>query len=513
MGLRREDLPFYGGSQAGRLMISVDEELIDTITATFHRLCMGKVPVPIPMPSDLPDNEIRQLLAYVNRFLAEFGPFAEAMERLARGELDTSHLAGRMGVIHSFKTLQSNLRHLTWKTQQIAAGDLDQQVSFMGDFSVAFNSMARQLKDSHERLVELNGDLERRNTFIRKTFGRYTSDEIVDALLDAPDGLKLGGEKREVTLLLSDLRGFTALVGRLDPAEVVSIVNHYLTAMLEVIQRNGGTVDEIIGDAILVIFGAPLALANAADRATRCALEMQRAMEGVNDANRKCGWPELEMGISLHTGDVVVGNIGSTKRSKYAVVGQAVNLTARIESFTIGGQVLVSPALMEAAGPGLILGDEVEVHAKGMGEALMCRELLGRADAPQSSLEKAAACCAVLSRPVAMHYVRLTGKRMENRTEPALLVGLTGRRGAIETPVPLKPYEDILLRPEIYDACGEDAPELYAKVICALEASENRYLIHFTSISPGMQILLHGFAEGAEGIPPGCGPPSVGIMR
>ena len=94
------------------------------------------------------------------------------------------------------------------------------------------------------------------------------------------------------------------------------------------------------------------------------------------------GWPEIEMGIGIHTGEVVVGNIGSTKRSKYGVVGRTVNLTARIESFTVGGQVLVSPTLINAAGRGLILGDEVKVHAKGMREALDCRELLGHEDHP-----------------------------------------------------------------------------------------------------------------------------------
>ncbi len=343
-------------------MISIEEKLIDEITATFHYLRTGSVPPPIPIPDDLPDNEMRQLITFVNRFLTEFAPFVDAMDQIAQGELEVPPLLGRMAVVQSFKALQSNLKHLTWKTQQIAAGDLEQKVDFMGDFSTAFNSMTQQLKDSYEQL-------ERRNQFIRKTFGRYTSDEIVEALLDMPDGLKLGGEKREVTLLMSDLRGFTALAEQLEAAEVVALLNHYLSAMVGLIQRHGGTIDEIIGDAILVLFGAPLAMEDAAERAVRCALEMQKAMGGVNEHNIQKGWPEIEMGIAVHTGEVVVGNIGSTKRSKYGVVGRNVNLTARIESFTVGGQVLVSPALMGAAKGGLILGDEIEVsrqrHAGG----------------------------------------------------------------------------------------------------------------------------------------------------
>ena len=250
-------------------MISVEEELIDQITAAFHHLRTGRVPAPIPMPDDLPDNEIRQLITYVNRFLVEFAPFCEAMDQIAKGELDTSPLITRMAVAESFKALQSNLRHLTWKTQQIAAGDLEQKVDFMGDFSTAFNTMTQQLKDYYEQLVALNKELERRNQFIRQTFGRYTSDDIVEALLDVPDGLKLGGEKRAVTLLMSDLRGFTALAERLEATEVVALLNHYLSVMVELIQRNGGTIDEIIGDAIFVLFGAPLAMADAPTRAVR----------------------------------------------------------------------------------------------------------------------------------------------------------------------------------------------------------------------------------------------------
>ena len=176
-------------------MISVAEELIDRITAAIHYLRVGKTARPIDIPEDLPDNEIRQLITYVNRFLVEFSAFSEALAQMAQGELHTWGLASRMAVVQSLKTLHSNLRHLTWKTQQVADGDLEQKVDFMGDFSTAFNSMTQQLKDSREQLLKLNEQLEARNRFIRETFGRYTSDDIVEVLLDMPEGLKLGGEK------------------------------------------------------------------------------------------------------------------------------------------------------------------------------------------------------------------------------------------------------------------------------------------------------------------------------
>lgn len=463
-------------------MLSVDETLIDSITAVFHYLRTGKVPPPIAIPDGLPDNELRQLITYVNRFLCEFGPFAEAMEQIARGDLETRPLLGRMAGVQSLKALQSNLRHLTWKTQQIAGGDLEQRVDFMGDFSTAFNQMTQQLKNSYQ-------ELERRNEFIRKVFGRYTSNEVVEALLDAPDGLKLGGEKRNVTILMSDLRGFTALAERLEATEVVSLLNYYLSAMVEVIQRNGGTIDEIIGDAILVLFGAPVATEDAAQRAVLCALGMQKAMAAVNDLNLQKGWPEIEMGIAVHSGDVVVGNIGSVKRSKYGVVGRTINTTARIESFTVGGQVIVSPTVIQAAGHGLILGEEVEVHAKGMKEPLKCRQLLGHESNPELGLDEDTDC-PELAEPAPVRYVLLTGKHFDEQLQSATLVALSPRRAVIAAAGPLPAYSNVLLRlaAETGDA---EAPELYAKVIRALDEPSNRYLIHFTSVPPGLRVRLN----------------------
>jgi adenylate cyclase len=479
-------------------MIAVEEELLDKITATIHHLRTGKVPQPIPIPDDLPDNEIRQLLTYVNRFLVEFAIFTESMTQVAQGELDIRPMAGRMAVIHSFKALQSNLKHLTWKTQQIAAGDLEQKVDFMGDFSIAFNTMTRQLKDSRAQLVNLNQQLERRNQFIRETFGRYTSDDIVGVLLDMPEGLKLGGEKREVTLLMSDLRGFTALAERLEATQVVALLNHYLSGMIEIIQRSGGTIDDIIGDAILVVFGAPVAMPDAAQRAACCALEMQKAMQEVNDHNFQNGWPEIEMGIALHTGEAVVGNIGSTKRSKYGVIGQPVNLTARIESFTVGGQVLVSPTLIRSVNHGLILGEEVKVHGKGMPKALRCRELLGHGDFPELLLKEEEPIFTTLTDPFPFYYAALTDKHQDGQMQRATLVSISQRRAVVEVTSQLPRRTNIMVRLEGRSG-EEESPELYAKVIQPVDELAKRYLIHFTWVPPEMRVRLQQLTDGAKG--------------
>ncbi|UCE82377.1 MAG: response regulator [Deltaproteobacteria bacterium] len=224
--------------------------------------------------------------------------------------------------------------------------------------------------EQRKKLSELNKALEIRNRFILATFGRYISDEIVESILETPEGLKLGGEMRTVTILMSDIRGFTPITERLTPEDVVSILNIYLEAMTEVIQKYQGTINEFIGDAILVIFGAPIELEDHARRAVACALEMQMAMAGVNERNREAGYPELEMGIGINTGELVVGNIGSKKRAKYGVVGSNVILTSRIESFTKGGQILVSESTVDSCGPILSIDDSMEVMPKGVNKPI-----------------------------------------------------------------------------------------------------------------------------------------------
>ena len=186
--------------------------------------------------------------------------------------------------------------------------------------------------DAYRALEQMAKELQLHNRFIRKTFGRYLTDDVVKNLLESPEGLKLGGERRKVTLMMTDLRGFTSMSGRLAPEQVMTIINRYLGTMVEVIQQYQGTIDEFIGDAIFILFGAPVQRDDDAERAVACAMAMQLAMAGVNAQNRAEGLPEVEMGIGIHTGEVVVGNIGSDKRTKYGVVGSHVNLTNRIES-------------------------------------------------------------------------------------------------------------------------------------------------------------------------------------
>ncbi|HEY7710642.1 MAG TPA: adenylate/guanylate cyclase domain-containing protein [Candidatus Entotheonella sp.] len=220
-------------------------------------------------------------------------------------------------------------------------------------------------------------ELRERYQFIRHTFGRYISEDVVAQLLDSPEGMDLGGEKRRVTILMSDLRGFTAAAEHLEPQDVMTFLNRYLDAMVHIILSYRGTIIEILGDGLLVIFGAPIQQDDDAQRAVACALAMQSRMEEVNALLLREGLPEIEMGIGIHTGDVVVGNIGSQQRTKYGVVGNTVNLTGRIESQTTSSQVLISPTTYRETAALLKIKRQMTVELKGVPEPVTLYEVDG----------------------------------------------------------------------------------------------------------------------------------------
>ncbi len=225
-------------------------------------------------------------------------------------------------------------------------------------------AMLRQIiRVSEERLNLVN--------FIKETFGRYLSQEVVEEILTSPEGRKLGGTRRVVTVLMSDLRGFTSLSETRDPEEMVQLLNRYLEKMSKIILKYDGIIDEIIGDAILAVFGAPKGHDNDPERAIACAIEMQNCLAGLNTDLLKSGYPSLEMGIGINTGNVIVGNIGSEVRMKYGIVGDAVNRASRIESNSIGGQVLIGESTYEQAKNKLAVMPAQHIMMKGMKKPLV----------------------------------------------------------------------------------------------------------------------------------------------
>jgi class 3 adenylate cyclase len=232
----------------------------------------------------------------------------------------------------------------------------------------------------HDREEQYRQQLERNEKFIRATFGRYLSDEIVTDILERPEGLELGGDLRQVTILMSDIRGFTTLSEHLAPAQVVTMLNRYLGAMTDIIMAHHGTIDEFIGDAILAVFGAPQRRDDDADRAVNCALAMQEAMTGINALNEAEGLPSLQTGIALNTGDVIAGNIGSERRSKYGFVGHPMNVTSRIEDLSAGGEILISDSTLQSLQGNFRTGSSQELKVKGIEETIVVHQI--QADRP-----------------------------------------------------------------------------------------------------------------------------------
>jgi adenylate cyclase len=333
--------------------------------------------------------------------------------------------------------------------------------------------------------------LERRNKFIRKTFGRYLSDEVVDSLLDTPEGLELGGEKRTVTILMADLRGFSAVSERLHPERVVTMLNNYLGTMTEIIGEYQGTIDEFIGDAILALFGAPVARKDDAERAVACAVAMQLAMDSVNQRNRELGFPEIQMGIAINTGEVVVGNIGSQKRSKYGIVGSQVNLTGRIESYTVGGQILVSQSTVDASSPILKLCGKMAVEAKGFKDPVVVHDLRGIAGKHDLHLLERKEDLKLLVRPVPLKICRLVDKQVCGEEFDGTMIRLSLNQGEMRGGESPSDFSAGLLdnvRIRITGSEGALIPgDLYAKITCETSGG---YQLHFTSVPPEIKAFL-----------------------
>ena len=340
---------------------------------------------------------------------------------------------------------------------------------------------------------------------IRSTFNRYLSDQIVANLLDNPENLKLGGETREITILTSDLRGFTALSEQLSPEKVVEILNLYLGYMSDVIDNYGGIIDEFMGDGILVIFGAPQFRENDnhPDRAVACAIAMQQAMVDVNNAMRARQFPEQEMGIGINTGHVVVGNIGSEKRTKYSVIGGAVNLTFRIESYTTGGQIFISEDTHKEIGNvdnhRLAIQSKVEVYPKGIKRPITIYDVTGiGGDIYNLSLTAEDLVLQPLTQTIPVEYIALEGKQVGLEHLRGSLHKLSAKTALlkIEADEPLSLLTNIKLAIKASSVPTEiGETDIYAKVQ-KQGPTDQDYVITFTSRAPAVIAWLNAQVSG-----------------
>ncbi|MGE0823240.1 MAG: adenylate/guanylate cyclase domain-containing protein [Candidatus Binatia bacterium] len=359
---------------------------------------------------------------------------------------------------------------------------LQEKGKALADANVHAAELMVELEEARSLLEERNAQLDLHNRFIRQTFGRYLTNEVVASLLDDPAGLELGGEKREVSLLMADLRGFTSLSERLSPEAVVKILNRYLGTMTDIILQHQGTIDEFIGDSIFVIFGAPVHQKDHATRAVACALSMQLAMEEVNASNQQEGLPVLAMGIGIHTGEVVVGNIGSEKRAKYGAVGRPVNLTSRIESYTVGSQIFISESTRQKIDETLIIAHQLEIEAKGIDAPITISEVRGMDGTYHLVLPEHEEMLRTLLQPLAVQYTVMEGKHLGDAIYTGQLMKLSENRGEIHAAQPAPLWSNLRLRlPTVHSGKGAD---IYAKVIGYPSEDHTQFTVHFTSVPP-----------------------------
>ena len=220
---------------------------------------------------------------------------------------------------------------------------------------------------------------ERQRVYIKKAFQSYVAPDVVDEILKHPQLLRLGGERRELTILFSDIRGFTSLSETMEPEVLVGLLHEFLNPMSEIIVTHGGTIDKYIGDAIMALFGAPLTRPDHPVLACRTALAMMAKLKALNEEWESVGRPVMRIGLGLNSGDVAVGNMGSDRLFNYTAIGDNVNLASRLEGLNkfYGTSILISSSTAQALDGQFVLQEVDLVQVKGKAQALTIFELLG----------------------------------------------------------------------------------------------------------------------------------------
>jgi len=329
-------------------------------------------------------------------------------------------------------------------------GELDRIAAFQLTGGTTGGSVLREIAHLQNAVARVLASL--------RSFARYAPEEIVREVVISGREAMLSGERREVTALFCDLRGFTRFAEEVGPEQVVAILNDHFDVLSALLAARGGYIVDFLGDGLFAVFGAPERCDNHAAQAVACAIEMQQAREARNREYFARGWPPLEMGIGINTGIGVVGNMGSNLRIKYGVVGHPVNLAARIETFTVGGQVLVSDSTRDALAGRLVAEGPLEAEGKGVSGTMhmwAVRRLDGdiplALPSPDSDLTR-------LETPLEAGVRVIRGKQIGAETYPARLLRLGASGVELRTAAPLALFDaaQVILSAQIGFAAALD---------------------------------------------------------
>ena len=274
------------------------------------------------------------------------------------------YLQGAMAVLE--KPLSQKV---LFRIQQAAA-----QYEMTKSYERIFQKQVSELAAAKE-IQRLNVQLESRNKFLHRVFGRYFSDELLEVIMEKQEGEFIGGSRVPMAVLMADLRGFSSKSETMTLSELMELLNYFFGTMAEIIAKYNGTIIELMGDGILAVFGALVKNEKYAEAAIASALEMQNAMQDINAFCREKKITEVEMGIGIHCGQAFVGNVGSERMMRYNVIGRVVNECARIEGCTIGGQVFISEETKKKLSCNVKIESNASVEAKGIKQPLQIYEV------------------------------------------------------------------------------------------------------------------------------------------
>jgi adenylate cyclase len=278
-------------------------------------------------------------------------------------------LAGLGGAVGLAALLSRPIFRLVQATGAIAAGNFNISLPVasrdeLGALTESFNRMARSLREKE---------------MIKRAFTRYVAREVVEEILKNPENIALTGERREVTVLFCDVRGFTPMSERMSPEDVVLLLNDFYNLMIETTFKHDGTLDKFLGDAVMAVFGAPIAHPDHSARAIRTALAMQEGIAGLNERRARQGKEPIAVGIGVSAGEAVAGTVGTEDRMEYTVIGDSVNLAARLESNAKPHQILISHRTYERVRDLVDARPLGRIRVKGKEEEVEVYEVLGLA--------------------------------------------------------------------------------------------------------------------------------------
>jgi len=301
--------------------------------------------------------------------------------------------------------------------------------------------------------------------------------------------------RREVTILLADLRGFTAITATLPAGTVIAILNRCLGRMSEIVSRHRGIIDKFMGDSIMVLFGAPVRHEDDVKRALACAIEMQLAMDELNNQGRQDGVPELFMGIGINTGSVMAGKFGSSFHSGYTVIGDEVNLTSRIESFSLRGQVLISENTFDHCRDFVTVGEAMEVFVKGKTQPVRLRELYAipslNLEAPRKEIRRSKR----LEVRLPCSFSLVQNKIVMPKAISATIHDIGYYGMLLEIDYPLKELDDIKLEFDL-PLIDFKASDIYAKVVKLRHDGSRHFAgIEFTFINHETNMKIQLFVQ------------------